>query len=208
MTWPFHPTYSSIKKQPLCTVFLGSARDLPHRFRQAPGVPRSWVPRQQPGPPVLNVPGLEERTDGLDRGAKQPIHLEQVISQPLDSSTISPLRHFGLVSQRTRLLSTSTPPPCLFASHSPVCSNFHPSASYLSGRVLLPFPSLTDFLHPNNDTRIPITAHSPPPPAPYLDLRPRCAIGNPSVITTKDGNGAIVHLHEELGCWPTTFDDG
>lgn len=74
-------------------------------------------------------------------GGQATHQLEQVISQPLASSTTSPLRHFVPVSLRARLLSTSNLPSCLFVSHSPVCSDLPASASCLPGREPPPAPS-------------------------------------------------------------------
>lgn len=163
-------------------------------------------------PARFNVPDVEERMD-LDRGAKQPINLEQVISQPLASSTTSPLRHFVLVSlaRPTTVDSRHQPPSLsvlsvilLFVAKFP---SFRQLPAWPSTSLCLPPPltrSTYSIRHPSSDTRITTTA----PQAPYLHLRPRCALGSHPIVTTKDGNGAITHLHEEPGCWPTTFHDG
>ena len=144
----------------------------------------------------FNVPDAD--VGWIGQGAKQPIQLEQVISQPLASSPTSPLRHFVLVSLRARLLSTPTSLLVCFVSHSPVCSNIHPSASCLPGRVPSPaFHCIIYSIRARTRAYNTITAR---PSAPYLELRPHCAVSSPSIVTTKDGNGAIVNSNEDLGC--------
>lgn len=93
----------------------------------------------------------------IGQGGQATHQLEQVISQPLASSTDSPppsLRHFVPVSLRARPLSTDnqTSPYCLFVSLSPIYSNLPASASCLSGREPPPCP-LPCPLHPSEDTR-------------------------------------------------------
>ena len=133
------------KKQPRCSQLWGSARDLPYRLLgfhvlgcctclgPAVSMCQTW------------------KTDGLDRGPSKPHHLEQVISQPLASSTNSPLCHFVPVSLRTRLLSTSTSlPVCVsvflpFVQPTCLCQ-----LSVWPRTVACPLPHP---LHPSEDTR-------------------------------------------------------
>lgn len=112
----------------------------------------------------FNVPEVD--VGWIGQGGQATHQLEQVISQPLASSTNSPLpslRHFVPVSLRARLLSTDNQPSpsCLSVSHSPVCSNLPASASRLSGREPPPCP-LPCPLHPSEDTRKQSLRSQPP----------------------------------------------
>lgn len=168
----------------------GSARDLPYRFRGFHLLGCSAC---------LGRPfQCARRGRRMDWTGGQATHqLEQVISQPLASSTNSPLRHLVPVSLRARLLSTPTSlPVCLFVSHCPICSDLPASASCLSGREPPPCPLPPSSASDRGHAQTIITQ----PTAPYLEPRPNCAIGRPNIPRTKDHLRVRVHYNEELGC--------
>lgn len=128
-------------------------------------------------------------------GGQATHQLEQVISQPLASSTTSPLRHFVPVSLRARLLSTSTSlPVCLsvILPFVPICLLL-PAVCLAENHRLPPPPSIAS---ERGHAQTIITQ----PTAPYFEPRPHCAIGCPTIFRTKDHHRARAHCNEELGC--------
>lgn len=120
-------------------------------------------------------------TDGLGPGGQATHQLEQVISQPLASSTTSPLRHFVPVSLRARLLSTPTSlPVCLSVILPFVATCPHLPAVCLAENRHPPLPLFIASERGHAQTII------TQPTAPYLELRPHCAIGCPTIFRTKD----------------------